>query len=195
MTRGNERRVWRYQIGNQNLYIEEEQTTQWPKEKVEKDKQRSIKHIYKTKDRVTRTPQKTGGDLMCSGRVISSCSTSDTRYLLSHSTLTSFIIRLNVKRPLLSRSTWNVTYYQTQSETLPIITLNVKRPLLSHSTVTLPSIRLKVKRHPLSHSTVTLPSIRLKVKRHPLSHSTWSATYYQTQRETSPIITLNGNVT
>jgi hypothetical protein len=46
--------------GNQNPYIEEEQTTQWPKEKVQKDKQRSTKHTYKTKDRVTRTPQKTG---------------------------------------------------------------------------------------------------------------------------------------
>ena len=31
-------------------YIEEEQTTQWPREKVQKDKQRSIKHTYKTKD-------------------------------------------------------------------------------------------------------------------------------------------------
>ena len=30
--------------GNQNPYIEEEQTTQWPKEKVQKDKQRSTKH-------------------------------------------------------------------------------------------------------------------------------------------------------
>jgi hypothetical protein len=38
------------------LFIEEEQTTQWPKEKVQKDKQRSTKHTYKTKDRVTRTP-------------------------------------------------------------------------------------------------------------------------------------------
>jgi hypothetical protein len=37
------RRVWRYQRGNQNPYIEEEQTTQWPKEKVQKDKQRSRK--------------------------------------------------------------------------------------------------------------------------------------------------------
>jgi hypothetical protein len=46
--------------GNQNPYIEEEQTTQWPKEKVQKDKQRSTKHTYKTKDRVTRTPLKTG---------------------------------------------------------------------------------------------------------------------------------------
>jgi hypothetical protein len=38
----------------------EEQTTQWPKEKVQRDKQRFTKHTYKTKDRVTRTPLKTG---------------------------------------------------------------------------------------------------------------------------------------
>jgi hypothetical protein len=31
-----------------------------PKEKVQKDKQRSTKHTYKTKDRVTRTPLKPG---------------------------------------------------------------------------------------------------------------------------------------
>ena len=49
------RRVWKYQRDNQNPYIKE-QTTQWPKEKVQKDKQRSTKHTYKTKDRVTRTP-------------------------------------------------------------------------------------------------------------------------------------------
>ena len=61
-----------------NLYIEEEQKTQWPKEKVQKDKQRSTKHTYKTKDRVTRTSLKTGGELVCSGRVSSSCSTSGT---------------------------------------------------------------------------------------------------------------------
>jgi 4-alpha-glucanotransferase len=41
--------------GNQNSHIEEEQITQWPKEKVQKDKQRSTKHTYKSKDRVTRT--------------------------------------------------------------------------------------------------------------------------------------------
>jgi hypothetical protein len=61
------------------MTIEEEQTTQWPKEKVQKDQQRSTKHTYKTKDRVTRTPRKTGCELRCSGRVRSSCSTSDTR--------------------------------------------------------------------------------------------------------------------
>ena len=72
------RRVWRYQRGYQNPYIEEEQTTQWPKEKVQKDKQRSTKHTYKAKDRVTRTPVKTGDELRYSGRVGSSCSTSDT---------------------------------------------------------------------------------------------------------------------
>ena len=54
-------------------------TTQWPKEKVQKDKQLSTKHTYKTTDRVTRNPQKTGGELRCSGRVSSSCSTSVTR--------------------------------------------------------------------------------------------------------------------
>jgi hypothetical protein len=30
------RRVWRYQRGNQNTHIDEEQTTQWPKEKSTK---------------------------------------------------------------------------------------------------------------------------------------------------------------
>jgi len=39
-----------------------------------------IKNItQKTKDRAKRTPQKTGGELSCSGRESSSCSTSDTR--------------------------------------------------------------------------------------------------------------------
>ena len=63
------RRVSRYQRGNLNQYVEERQTTQWPKEKVQKDKQRSTKHTYKTKNRVTGTPLKTGGELKCSGRV------------------------------------------------------------------------------------------------------------------------------
>ena len=31
---------------------------QWPKEKVQKDQQRSTKHTHKAKDRVTRTPLK-----------------------------------------------------------------------------------------------------------------------------------------
>ena len=44
--------------GNQNPYIEE-QTTQPPNEKGQKDKQRSTKHTHKTKDRVTRTPLET----------------------------------------------------------------------------------------------------------------------------------------
>ena len=38
----------------------EVQTTQWPKEKGEKDKQRFTKHTHKTKHRVTRTPLKPG---------------------------------------------------------------------------------------------------------------------------------------
>jgi hypothetical protein len=42
-------RVGRYQSGNQNPYIEEKQTTQWPKGKVQKDQQRSTKHTNKPK--------------------------------------------------------------------------------------------------------------------------------------------------
>jgi hypothetical protein len=38
------RKVWRYQRGKQNSYIEEEQTTQWPKEKSTKEQTT----IYKT---------------------------------------------------------------------------------------------------------------------------------------------------
>jgi hypothetical protein len=47
----------------------EEQSTQWPKEKAQKDKQSSTKHAHQTEDRVTRTPLKTGGEFRCSGRV------------------------------------------------------------------------------------------------------------------------------
>ena len=78
------RRVWIFQKGNQNPYIArrtdntmaKRQTTQWTKEKVEKDKQRSTKYTYITKDRVTRTPLKSGGKFRGSGRVGSSCFTS-----------------------------------------------------------------------------------------------------------------------
>jgi hypothetical protein len=73
------RRVWIYQRGNQNPYIEEEQTTEWPKEKGQRDKQRSTKHTYKTKDQVTRTALKTRYERRYYGRVSSSSSTSGTR--------------------------------------------------------------------------------------------------------------------
>jgi hypothetical protein len=52
--------ISRYQNGDQNSSIEEEQTTQWPTEKMQKDKQRFIKHAHKTKDRVTRTQLRQG---------------------------------------------------------------------------------------------------------------------------------------
>jgi hypothetical protein len=61
--------------GNQNPYIKEEQTTQWPKENKQKDKQRSTKHTHKTKDGVTRNPLKNRGELRCFEGVGSSCST------------------------------------------------------------------------------------------------------------------------
>jgi hypothetical protein len=92
------RRIWRYQRSNQNPYIEEEQTTQWPKEKVQNDKQRSTKHTHKTNDRVTRTPLKTGGDLGCSGRVCSSYSINDTRRVNLVTNMTCALFWLKVIR-------------------------------------------------------------------------------------------------
>ena len=80
------RRAWRYQRGDQNPYIDEEQRTQRPKKKVQKDKQRSTKHAYETKDRVTWTPPKIRVELGCSGRLSSSWSTSDTHNHHLHST-------------------------------------------------------------------------------------------------------------
>jgi len=47
-----ERRVWSYQRDTKNPYIEQ-QTTEWPKQKVQKDKQRSTKHTHKTENRLT----------------------------------------------------------------------------------------------------------------------------------------------
>ena len=38
------RKMWKYQRGNQNLWIKEGQTIQWPKEKIQRDKQWSTKH-------------------------------------------------------------------------------------------------------------------------------------------------------
>ena len=63
------RSVWRYQRDNQNPYIEEEQTIQWPKEKVQKDKQRSTKHTHIANDRITRTPLKFGGELRATNQI------------------------------------------------------------------------------------------------------------------------------
>jgi hypothetical protein len=64
---------WRFSTDSRHTY-----GYIWPKEKVQKDKQRSTSHTYKTKYRVTRIPRKSGGELMCSGRESSSCSTSGT---------------------------------------------------------------------------------------------------------------------
>ena len=46
-----------------------------------KIKQSSTKYTHNTNDRVTRTPLKTGIEVVCSGRVSSSCFTSDTRHV------------------------------------------------------------------------------------------------------------------
>jgi hypothetical protein len=40
------RRVWRYQMGNHNPYIEKDQTTQWPKEKVYNRTNNDLQNIH-----------------------------------------------------------------------------------------------------------------------------------------------------
>jgi hypothetical protein len=47
--------VCKYQRGNQNPDIEEEQTTQWPKEKSSTAQTTIYKDTHQTKDLVTRT--------------------------------------------------------------------------------------------------------------------------------------------
>jgi hypothetical protein len=54
------------------------QTTQWPEEKGQKHKQRSVKH-RKIQHRAQRTTLKTEGELGCSGRVSSYCFISGIR--------------------------------------------------------------------------------------------------------------------
>jgi hypothetical protein len=125
----------RYQRGSQNPYIEkeeeeeedeeEEQTTQWPKENVQKDKQRSRKHTYKIKDRVSQTPLNSGGELRCSGRVGSSCSTSDTRrvnlftnpMIRATCSISSILCRHFTFLKLLTFSSLTICYYQLSRHT------------------------------------------------------------------------------
>jgi hypothetical protein len=54
-------------------------TTQWPKEKRQKDKQLSTKHYTENRSSSNTNPTKTGGELRCSGKVSSYCPTCDTR--------------------------------------------------------------------------------------------------------------------
>ena len=67
------RRVWRYQRGNR---IRKSKDRQHNGQKKKYKTKRSTAHIHKTNDRVTRTPLKTGGEIRCSGKVNSTCSTN-----------------------------------------------------------------------------------------------------------------------
>ena len=59
---------------------------------IKKDKEQSTKHTHTTKDRVTRTPPKIGGELRCSGIIGRSCSTSGMCYFLWHEDEASFVL-------------------------------------------------------------------------------------------------------
>ena len=66
------RRIWRYQsVIRIRKSMKDRQHDGQRKKDYLKDKQRSTKHTHTTKDRVTRTPLKTGSELRCFGRVFS----------------------------------------------------------------------------------------------------------------------------
>ena len=76
--------------------MKDKQTTQSPKGKIQKDKQRSTKHTHETKDRVTRTPLRTKGELRCYGRVNSSSSRNITS-LLEELYQSIMMVKYNIK--------------------------------------------------------------------------------------------------
>ena len=51
-------------MGNQNPYIEEEQTTQLPKGKTQKDKQQSTNHTHKKRPSNTKPTKSSTSDTM-----------------------------------------------------------------------------------------------------------------------------------
>jgi hypothetical protein len=62
---GQIQRKWQHRVQKKKKYKAKTQhNMQWPKEKVQKDKQRSTKH-YTYKDRVTRTPLNIGSERRC----------------------------------------------------------------------------------------------------------------------------------
>ena len=65
-----------HQRGNLNLQTEDRQTTRWRKEEGQTTINKTLHR--KLTDRATRTPLKTGYELICSWKASGSCSTSDT---------------------------------------------------------------------------------------------------------------------
>jgi hypothetical protein len=65
----------RYQKGIRSRHSKKD----WQNNEQNKHDNRTNNYLQKTKDWPTRPPLKTGGELMCSGRVGSSCYTSNTR--------------------------------------------------------------------------------------------------------------------
>ena len=74
------RRAWRYQSGTQNRKSNKNKHINGKEKKGETTIYNDLQNItHQTKDWVTRTPPKSGGEHMCSGKISSSSSTSDTR--------------------------------------------------------------------------------------------------------------------
>jgi hypothetical protein len=72
------RRVWRYQRVIR-IRISKNSQHKVKLKEYKRTKNDQQNNTHQTKDRVTRTPLTTGGELRCSRRIISSCSTRDIR--------------------------------------------------------------------------------------------------------------------
>ena len=94
---------------SESVYRRRTDNTVVKRKKVHKDKQRSTKHTYKPKDRVTRTQLKIGGEFRCSGRISSSLMPSlNLRLMVSWFTMNNYcfmpqplssVIKLGVNSP------------------------------------------------------------------------------------------------
>ena len=74
------KRAFEYSFGcKKSLKIPKEYSKAVYRRRTDNTMAKSTKYTHKTKDQVTRTPLKTGGEHKCSERVSCSCSTSDTR--------------------------------------------------------------------------------------------------------------------
>jgi hypothetical protein len=72
-----ERRVWRYKRNN-HICKSKDRRHNGQKKKDKRTNNDLQNTTQKSKDQATWTPLRTGDELRCSGRVCSSCSTSDT---------------------------------------------------------------------------------------------------------------------
>ena len=106
------------------------------KRKSTKGQTAITKHTYRTKDRVTRNPLKTGGRLRCSGRISSFCSTSDTHDHRLHRITYIQNASVSIMLPY-SSGIFNFAYTSTREELIVIFQLKTCQQIRRYLSVLL----------------------------------------------------------